>query len=92
MTKIKGTTQLAAVIGNPLAHTLSPAMHNAAYEQLGLDWVYVPLLVDDETGLRRLLAASPSLSIVGFNITMPFKQAVLDLCDEVAAARVWRVL
>jgi len=86
MTKIKGTTSLAAVIGNPLAHTLSPAMHNAAYEVLGLDWVYVPLRVEDEAGLRRLLAAAPSLSLVGVNITMPYKQAVLDLCDQVAAA------
>jgi len=83
---IKGTTRLAAVIGNPLAHTLSPAMHNAAYEELGLDWVYVPLQVENETGLRRLLAAAPSLSIVGFNVTMPYKVAVLDLCDQVAAA------
>lgn len=86
MTTIKGTTQLAAVIGNPLDHTLSPAMHNAAYEKLGLDWVYVPLRVEDEPGLRRLLAAAPSLSIVGFNVTMPYKQAVLDLCDQVATA------
>jgi shikimate dehydrogenase len=61
-------------------------MHNAAYEELGLDWVYVPLRVDDELGLRRLLAAAPSLSVVGFNVTMPYKQAVLDLCDQVAAA------
>ncbi len=86
MITIKGTTRLAAVIGNPLAHTLSPAMHNAAYEELGLDWVYVPLQVEDEAGLRRLVAAAPSLSIVGFNVTMPYKVAVLDLCDQVAAA------
>jgi shikimate dehydrogenase len=86
MTTIKGTTRLAAVIGNPLTHTLSPAMHNAAYEELGLDWAYVPIQVQDETGLRRLLAAAPALSFVGFNITMPYKQAVLDLCDQVAAA------
>jgi len=61
-------------------------MHNAAYEQLGLDWVYVPLKVDDEVGLRRLIAASRSLDCVGFNVTMPFKQAMLELCDEVATA------
>jgi len=86
MSTIKGTTQLAGVIGNPLGHSLSPVMHNAAYERLGLDWVYVPLQVNDELGLRRLVAAIPSLPFVGFNVTMPFKQEVLELCDEVATA------
>jgi len=86
MNVIRGTTRLAGVIGNPLDHSLSPAMHNAAYAHLGLDWVYVPLQVTDEIGLRRLLAAITSLPFVGFNVTMPFKQAVLDLCDEVATA------
>lgn len=59
-------------------------MHNAAYEALGLDWVYVPLPVSDEVGLRRFVAAARSLPFVGFNITMPYKQAMLELCDEVA--------
>ncbi len=86
MSVIRGTTLLAGVVGNPLDHTLSPAMHNAAYEHLGLDWVYVPLQVSDEIGLRRLLAATTSLPFVGFSVTMPFKQAVLELCDEVATA------
>jgi shikimate dehydrogenase len=61
-------------------------MHNAAYEHLGLDWVYVPLHVQDEVGLRRVAAAVRSLDFVGFNVTMPFKQAVLELCDEVSMA------
>lgn len=86
MVTIKGTTQIAGVIGNPVSHSLSPAMHNAAYEAMGLDWVYVPLHVEDDMGLRRLLAAVPSMSAVGFNVTMPYKQAVLELCDHVAAA------
>lgn len=86
MVTIKGTTQIAGVIGNPVSHSLSPAMHNAAYEAMGLDWVYVPFHVDDDLGLRRLLAAMPSLSVVGCNVTMPYKQEVLELCDQVAAA------
>jgi shikimate dehydrogenase len=86
MTGIKGTTRLAGVIGWPLEHSLSPAMHNAVYAELGLDWAYVPLAVSDETGLRRLFAAARSLHIVGLNITMPYKEAVLELCDEVATA------
>jgi shikimate dehydrogenase len=86
MVTINGRTELAGVVGNPVAHSLSPAMHNAAYEHLGLNLVYVPLQVTDEIGLRRLVAAIPGLPFVGFNVTMPFKRAVLELCDEVAMA------
>jgi shikimate dehydrogenase len=86
MDRINGTTQLAGVVGWPLDHSLSPAMHNAVYDQLGLDWVYVPLSVADEVGLRRLVAAVRSLPFVGFNVTMPYKAAILELCDEVATA------
>lgn len=86
MIDIRGTTQLAGVIGSPLDHTLSPAMHNAVYAELGLNWVYLPLAVADEIGLRRVVAAVRSLPFVGFNITMPYKEAVLELCDEVSTA------
>jgi shikimate dehydrogenase len=86
MTRISGTTRLAGVIGWPLDHSLSPAMHNAVYDSLGLDWAYVPLAVEDEVGLRRVMAAIRSLPFVGFNVTMPYKAAVLELCDEVAMA------
>ncbi|HSK46549.1 MAG TPA: shikimate dehydrogenase [Coriobacteriia bacterium] len=86
MRPISGSTRLAGVVGTPLAHSLSPAMHNAAYEHMELDWVYVPFDVSDEVGLRRLVAAVRSLDFVGFNVTMPYKQAMLELCDEVAAA------
>jgi shikimate dehydrogenase len=81
---ISGTTKLAGVIGWPIEHSLSPAMHNAAYDALGLDWVYVPLAVSDEAGVRRVAAAARSLPFVGFNVTMPYKQLARDLCDEVA--------
>jgi shikimate dehydrogenase len=86
MVRITGTTKLAGVIGWPIEHSLSPAMHNAAYEELGLDWVYVPLAIGDEIGLRRVVAAIRSLPFVGFNVTMPYKIEMLDLCDEVATA------
>jgi len=82
--RISGSTRLAGVIGWPIDHTLSPAMHNAAYEELGLDWVYIPLGVPDEAGVRRVAAAARSLPFVGFNVTMPYKQIALELCDEVA--------
>lgn len=84
MAHITGTTKLAGVIGAPLHHTLSPVMHNAVYQHLGLDWAYVPLAVEDEIGFRRVIAAVRSLPFVGLNVTMPFKQAALEACDEVA--------
>ena len=82
--RINGRTRLAGVIGNPLDHTLSPAMHNAVYEALELDWVYIPLPLADETDLMRFLGAARVLPFVGFNVTMPFKQSMLSMCDEVA--------
>lgn len=82
---INGRTKLAGVVGWPLDHTLSPAMHNAAYEDMGLDAVYVPLPVRNEGELTRLVSAVRVLPFLGLNVTMPFKRAMLDLCDEVAA-------
>lgn len=86
MTSVDGHTKIAGVLGRPLGHSLSPAMHNAVYEELGLNWAYLPFELEDECGLRRFMALAPSLRCVGFNVTMPFKQPVLELCDEVAMA------
>ena len=86
MTRINGSTRLAGVIGWPVEHSLSPVMHNAVYEVLGLNWAYLPLPVDDEMSLRRVVAAIRALPFVGFNVTMPHKATVLELCDEVAMA------
>jgi shikimate dehydrogenase len=85
MTHIDGKTRLAGVIGWPLEHTLSPAMHNAAYESLGLNWVYIPLPLRDGSQLVRLASIVRSLPVVGFNVTMPYKRVMLNMCDEVAA-------
>ncbi len=83
--EINGNTRLAGVIGWPIEHSLSPAMHNAAYVRLGLDWVYIPLPVRESADVSAVVTAIRSLPFVGFNVTMPFKQLMLDLCDEVAA-------
>lgn len=83
--RIDGRTRLAGVIGWPIEHSLSPAMHNAAYEALGLNWVYVPLPVEDHDSLLAVVEAIRRLPFVGFNVTMPYKQAMLELCDETAA-------
>ena len=81
---ISGDTLLAGVTGRPLSHTLSPAMHNAAYAEMGLDWVYVPMAVDNVRDLPALADALRVLPFVGLNVTMPYKEPMLELCDEVA--------
>lgn len=82
--RINGRTLLAGVVGWPLDHTLSPAMHNAVYEALDLNWAYLPFPVRDENDLLRVLGAARVLPVVGFNITMPYKRVMLSMCDEVA--------
>lgn len=81
---INGRTRPTAVIGWPVAQSLSPVMHNAAYEALGLNWACLPLGVPDQRALLAFVEAARRLPFVGFNVTMPYKQALLELCDEVA--------
>ena len=79
---IDGHTQLVGLIGWPVAHSLSPAMHNAAFEVLGLNWRYVPLPVPPgqaETAVRGLTA----LGFRGANVTVPHKQAVMPALDTI---------
>jgi len=71
----------AAVAGRPVAHSLSPVLHRAAYAELGLDWTYEAIECD-EAGLPGLLAGlGPDWA--GLSLTMPLKTAVLPLLDEV---------
>lgn len=72
----------AAVLGSPIAHSLSPVLHRAAYVELGLDWVYEAIECD-EARLPDLLAALDA-SWRGLSLTMPLKAAVLPLLDEVS--------
>lgn len=81
---LDGSTQLAGVIGWPLAHTLSPSIHNAAYQAMGLNWMYLPLGVRDGAALAKGVAGLRAFPFVGFNVTMPYKRLVLNMCDEVA--------
>jgi shikimate dehydrogenase len=78
---ISGKTRVLALIGHPVGHSLSPAMHNAAFAADGLDFVYVCLDVDphDLPAAVRGLAA---LKLRGFNVTMPHKRAMIPLVDE----------
>ncbi len=84
---VTGATRLAAVIGDPVRHSLSPVLHNAAFAALDLDWVYVALPVRAGDG-GRAVAAMAALGIEGLNVTMPHKAAAaeaVDRCTPVAA-------
>ncbi len=79
-------SRVYGIIGNPVAHSLSPAMHNAAFHARRMNAVYVPFLVPH---LRDFLAAIGPLQLAGFSITSPHKEAILpylDRCDPTAAA------
>jgi shikimate dehydrogenase len=80
---IDGKTQLVGLIGWPVEHSLSPAMHNAAFDELGLNYRYLPLPVTPgkaEEAVKGLAA----LGFRGANVTVPHKQAVIPALDVVA--------
>jgi shikimate dehydrogenase len=81
---LSGHTRVVGVIGDPVAHSLSPALHNAAFAALGLDWVYVAFPVPRGRGADAV-AAVPALGLVGLNVTMPHKEDVATACDELTA-------
>ncbi len=75
-----GATRVAAVIGDPVAHSLSPAMHNAAFEALGLDWVYTAFRVPRGRGAAAV-EAMRVLDLAGMSVTMPHKADVAAAVD-----------
>jgi shikimate dehydrogenase len=77
---ISGKTKICALIGDPVEHTMSPAMHNAAYKKLGLDYVYIPFSVKPEW-LAKAVNGLRALNVTGFNVTIPHKVAVIPLLD-----------
>jgi shikimate dehydrogenase len=80
---LSGTTGVLCVIGWPVAHSLSPAIHNAAFTSAGLDKVYVALPVPPGM-VPEALAGLRALGIEGANVTMPHKAAVADGVDELS--------
>jgi len=81
--RVTGSTRLAGVIGWPVAHSRSPQMHNAAYAALGMDWAYVALPVEPSR-LEQALRGLAALGFAGVNVTIPHKEGVAALCDEVS--------
>lgn len=81
--KIDGQTRVAGIIGYPLTYTRSPAMHNAAFEALHLNCRYLPFVVEDKD-LKAAIEGIKALNIIGINVTMPHKEAVMTYLDELS--------
>ena len=80
---ITAHTALLGVLGHPVGHSLSPAMHNAAIDALGLDWVYLALPVP-AGGLATVVRGLEAIGCRGLNITIPHKQSVAGLCRRLS--------
>jgi shikimate dehydrogenase len=76
-----GATRVAAVIGDPVRHSLSPTLHNAAFGATGLDWVFVALPTAPDRGEAAVRSMS-DLGLAGLSVTMPHKQAAWRVVDE----------
>ena len=79
---IHGGTRTLGVIGWPVEHSLSPAIHNAAFRSMGLAWVYLPLAGGAGHACPQALAGLVALGFEGANVTMPHKTEAADLADE----------
>ncbi|ABM71198.1 shikimate dehydrogenase [Prochlorococcus marinus] len=80
---ISSKTSFIALIGNPVSHSLSPIMQNAALQYLGLDLIYIAVPCKDED-LELVLNSFKKINCKGLNITIPHKEKVLTLCSEIS--------
>ena len=83
--QITGHTGLMCLLGSPCKHSISPMMHNKAFEALELDYRYLAFEVD-ETTLKTAVEGLKALGARGFNLTMPCKNQMVSLCDELSPA------
>jgi shikimate dehydrogenase len=86
---INAATRLCAVFGSPIRHSASPAMQNAAFAALGLNWRYVACEVDPKN-LREAIAGAKAMNFAGINLTVPHKLLAVDMVDALdASAKKW---
>jgi shikimate dehydrogenase len=86
---INAATRLCAVLGSPIRHSASPAMHNAAFAALGLNWRYLAFEVDPKN-LRAAIEGARAMNFAGLNLTVPHKLLAVDMVDELdASAKTW---
>ncbi len=80
--EISGKTQLIILIGNPVEHSMSPKMHNAAFQKLGLDFIYLALRVDNNR-VKEAIEGLRAMNIKGANVTVPHKINAMQYLDEI---------
>lgn len=85
MPQITGHTVLCGLLGSPVSHSISPMMHNEAFKQLGLDYVYLAFDVDTDN-LKTALEGLRAIGIRGLNVTMPCKNLMTKLVDKLTPA------
>ena len=85
MEHITGHTKLTCLLGKPVSHSISPMMHNEAFKQLGLDYVYLAFDVELEN-LASIVEGLRAMNVRGYNLTMPHKNAMCELCDSLSPA------
>lgn len=78
-----GATRVLGIIGRPVSHSLSPLMQNGALQAMGLDYAYVPFAVEEDR-LADAVKGLAALGVVGFNVTIPHKSAILPLLDRLS--------
>ena len=85
MKQITGHTKLTGLLGSPVSHSISPMMHNEGFKQLDLDYVYLAFDVGTEQ-LSETVVGLRAMNVRGFNVTMPNKNAMCELCDSLSPA------
>ncbi len=86
---INAATRLCAVLGSPIAHSASPAMHNAAFAALGLNWRYLAFEVDPQN-LRAAIKGAKAMNFAGINLTVPHKLLAVEMVDALdESAKRW---
>lgn len=83
--EITGHTQLICLLGSPVSHSISPAMHNASFEALNLDYAYLAFDVGTDT-LKDTVNTLKNIGARGWNLTMPNKNLMAELCDKLSPA------
>ena len=83
--EISGRTKMICLLGSPVAHSLSPAMHNEGFRQLDLDYSYLAFDIK-EGELRKVVESFRLMGVRGFNLTMPLKTEMVGLCDRLSPA------
>ena len=85
MIPITGHTKLTCLLGSPVAHSISPMMHNTSFSALDLDYVYLCFDINEQT-LGDAVKALKTMGVKGFNLTMPNKTKILEYLDELSPA------